>query len=142
MLSVMTPERVALARFMEDRKRWLRVSWREVAERGGTTEETLRRVRQGLVDTIIDASKSAIEAGLEWPFGTVESILANRNTIDLITAPRTRPAPDPAERVDSALRATYRRILAVRGQAVADQWLADTEELSREPRADTESDTA
>lgn len=59
---------------MEARKEDLGLTWREVANDGGTTIETLRAVRRG-TNEILPRTRKAIEAGLRWPRGYVTDIL-------------------------------------------------------------------
>lgn len=60
---------------MEARRGELRLTWDQVAARGSITAETLRQVRIG--DRPIRAlTKRAIEDALDWPTGTIDSILS------------------------------------------------------------------
>jgi hypothetical protein len=59
---------------MDERRKELRLTWNQVAQRGSTTDETLRQVRTGQ-QRIQAMTMRAVEAGLQWGKGSVESIL-------------------------------------------------------------------
>lgn len=62
---------------MDERRRFLRLTWDQVAERGSITYETLRQVRLG-TSAMRPLTKRAIEAGLDWPADLVDVILDGR----------------------------------------------------------------
>lgn len=67
--------RKQLAEAMESRRVELGITWRAVAEVGGTTVETLRTVRAGSNEPT-PLTRRAIEKGLQWPKGRVAAFLA------------------------------------------------------------------
>lgn len=75
--------RARLAEQMEERRLELRLTWREVSEAGGISYEVIRNLRNGRGTGIAPLTKRGIEAGLQWPSGTVDRVLAGE------------PAPDP-----------------------------------------------
>lgn len=66
--------RQRLARLMNTRRADLGMTWREVAERGELTTETLRQVRSGDSD-IRELTKRGIERALKWMPGSIDNIL-------------------------------------------------------------------
>ncbi|MEV2277776.1 hypothetical protein AB0I72_19530 [Nocardiopsis sp. NPDC049922] len=82
MTSEQPPERVALRRYMEERQEELGLEWTEIAEIGGTNDETLRRVRTG-VGKIQMKTRKAIEKGLQWAPGSVNTILSGGRPLRL-----------------------------------------------------------
>lgn len=67
--------RERLAEHMEDRRVELRLRWSDVAKAAGVTTETLRQVRYGN-SAIQPLTRRAIEEGLRWGRGSVQTILA------------------------------------------------------------------
>lgn len=120
--------RKRLAEAMEARRDQLGITWRQVAAAGGTTYETLRAVRQG-TNEITPPTRRAIEAGLHWPGGYVDAILADeaavvlRRMIDLVPSIRRRFGDDRA-------RAVIDRIKSLGQEADLADYVAD--ELRRQ----------
>jgi hypothetical protein len=81
---------VPLGRHMDNRRRQLGLTWREVAHAAGLTYETVRAIRfgdnqpQGLTRTQIDRA-------LRWEEGSTERFLADGTA----PAPLDRPGPEP-----------------------------------------------
>lgn len=69
-----TQERVRLDALMEERRIELGLRWRDLVERGGPTYETFRAIRHGTGE-IRPLTKRAIEASLQWAYGSVDAIL-------------------------------------------------------------------
>jgi len=77
-----TRQRARLNALMEDRRLELRMRWRDVATSAGITYETLRAVRRGGQE-IRDLTKRAIEDGLLWERGSVDTILKGGDPVPL-----------------------------------------------------------
>ena len=91
---MISPEaRGRLASLMDDRRLELRLRWRDVAEAGGISYEALRDVRNG-TGGIRRLTEHAIEAGLQWESGSVASILAGGEPVDIAPAVPAEPPPD------------------------------------------------
>ncbi len=74
--------RKRLADCMESRRLDLRLTWGQVAERGGTTTETLRQARTGST-RIMPLTRRAIEDGLGWAKGSVRAVLDGGDPVPL-----------------------------------------------------------
>lgn len=68
-------DRDRLAQAMDDRRRFLRLRWDDVAVKGSISYETLRQVRFG-TGTMRALTKRGIEEALDWNAGSVDAILA------------------------------------------------------------------
>ena len=113
-MSLTTETRQRLAGRMEERRRELRLRWRDVAAAGDIALKTLHSVRTGTAG-IAALTEAGIEAGLQWKPGSVRSIVAGGEP----EAREPEPAPrsfidadknDPEMRpfVESVLRDQYR----------------------------------
>lgn len=76
------PEREALQRAMETRQKELGITWQEVAREGGVKADTIRAARLGDAP-IQQSTRAAIERGLRWRPGSVNTILAGGSAIPL-----------------------------------------------------------
>lgn len=70
-------DRKRLAEKMDQRRAWLRLKWRRVAERAVLDESTLYRARTNKIPLSTDI-KAGIEQALEWEEGSVDAILADK----------------------------------------------------------------
>lgn len=104
--------RQRLARLMDERRRILRSTWDQVAERGSITYETIRQVRGGGAAQIRPLTKRGIEIGLAWPPGTVDEILTGRAGEEVVTdsipAPETEPRQRALARDDALIDSIWR----------------------------------
>lgn len=96
---------------MDARRLELDLEWREVAEHGGITYETLRAARRG-AGNIPTKTRRAIERGLRWAPGSVTEVLAGR-----AATPQGRVliAGDVAEARERILSATPQQLVEMRG---------------------------
>ena len=67
-----------LDRVMDERRVELRMSWRDVAQAAGISEAALRTIRRGRHDPK-DLTAAHIEDALQWPTGTLRSVLDGGN---------------------------------------------------------------
>lgn len=82
-----------LAALMDERRTKLRLTWQEVAERGGVSLRALANARTGDSE-IRPLTQAGIEAGLSWGQGSVERVLAGDDPVLLaavVSAPRAAP---------------------------------------------------
>lgn len=97
-----------LAALMDERRLELRLTWQEVAERGGVSLRAIANARTGNVE-IRPLTQAGIEAGLDWGQGTIERVLAGGEPLGHApvaplpdTGPRTFPPMSPEMERDSA----------------------------------------
>jgi hypothetical protein len=89
--------RARLAELMDERRRDLRLTWDQVAERGSITYETIRQVRSGK-SAIRALTKRGLEVGLAWAQGSVDVVINGGDPVALYSddqahvAGRTREA--------------------------------------------------
>lgn len=67
--------RERLARYMDERRQELGLTWDQVAAKGSITTETLRQIRIG-DRPIRPLTRRAIEVALDWQAGTIGRVLA------------------------------------------------------------------
>lgn len=106
-MQTMTSDRLGVA--VRLRRKQLKLTQSEVAERGGLSESTVRGVENNRLSQPHASTQRALERGLAWLPGSVEAILKGG-------APRiqeTGPSAAPAER-DTATAAGDRLALAQR----------------------------
>jgi hypothetical protein len=98
---------VRLADLMERRCVQLHLTWTQVAERGGTTTESIRQARNG--KTMRALTQYAIERGLAWQQGSMQAILNGGDPVPIDVEPRlpdnTPGLPRPGGEVAAALAA-------------------------------------
>ena len=82
-----TDDRRRLSDLMEQRRLELGLRWKQVAEAGGISYESIRAIRSGTAD-MRSLTRHGIETGLRWEAGSVERILAGGDP-----APLAEPAP-------------------------------------------------
>lgn len=83
--------RKRLADAMDERRIELGLTWREVAQRGRISPETVRAARNG-TSNIPPLTAKALEEGLAWRRGTIEALLSD----EPVAAPAAATAPNPA----------------------------------------------
>jgi hypothetical protein len=90
--------RQRLARIMDERRRFLRLTWDQVADRGSISYETIRQVRSGSQE-IRGLTKRGIEIGLGWTPGSLDRALEGGTptpTAQTETQPATRAPSHPS----------------------------------------------
>lgn len=137
---MINPEaRKRLADAMDERRIELGLTWREVAQRGRISPETVRAARNGS-SNIPPLTAKALEEGLAWRRGTIEAILSGEpvaapgattgtaTSANTTPEPQQRPVDYPADFPDHPalwdlwlddrleLRDRYVAILAIKGQ--------------------------
>lgn len=112
---------------MNARRADLDMTWKDVAEKGGLTTETLRQVRLGDSD-IRELTKRGIERALSWTQGSVDAVLAGGHPgLHSYSGPgiivRTPPAEGPTDLafVDAILNSGLR----VGDQAKLLRWVVE-----------------
>jgi hypothetical protein len=108
--------RKLLERWMNDRRRELRIKWTEVARRSEMSVQNVLRIRKGQISISEDAA-DGIETALEWEPGSVERAVRE----GIKPTPASPPAPavePPAVRVEEADRLVeaIRGVLDLRGK--------------------------
>lgn len=109
-----TSARHRLAELMEERRRYLRLRWQDVAESGHVSLKALYDARTGTAG-IASLTQRGIEIGLQWPSGTVQRILdgGEAEAGELVTGPAAgEPVPEPPSAVMSAASAAVSALLA------------------------------
>lgn len=86
------PER--LGRLVRERRRQLRLTQRQAAERGGISEQTWGVVENAKAETYADLTLSAVDIGLGWAPGSAEHVLDD---------PDYLPGPTPTIQNDRLL---------------------------------------
>ena len=102
--------RARLAGLMDERRLELRLTWQDVAERGGISLRALANARTGDAE-IRPLTQAGIEGGLQWERGSVARILAGGDPLPLGDV----PAPRSPVQVPSAAPAPRDRKLPVLG---------------------------
>ncbi|MDX8050437.1 hypothetical protein SK571_13680 [Lentzea sp. BCCO 10_0798] len=112
---------------MDARRLDLGLEWREVAEQGGISYETLRAARRG-TSNIPTKTRRAIERGLRWSPGSVTEVLAGRQPVPEGRALMTGEIAEGRERILSATPqqlVDMRSVVAdVLGKEEADEFMA------------------
>lgn len=88
-----------LAALIDQRRLDLRLTWQDVAERGGVSLRALANARTGDSE-IRQLTQAGIEAGLQWEPGSVARVLEGGDAVEVTSqhaaAPlRARPSGDP-----------------------------------------------
>jgi hypothetical protein len=114
---------------MDERRLELELDWRQVAERGGITYETLRAARRGSRN-IPAKTRRAIEQGLAWERGSVLAVLDDRAPTPVGRGPAMQPT-DVVEGRERILSATPQGLVEMRsvveevlGKEEADEFMA------------------
>ena len=81
--------RARLAALMDERRLELRLTWQDVADRGGISLRALANARTGDAE-IRPLTQAGIEGGLQWERGSVARILAGGDPVPGVTI-RCRP---------------------------------------------------
>ena len=92
-----TDSRRRLSDLMEQRRLELGLRWKQVAEAGGISYESIRAIRSGTAD-MRSLTRHGIETGLRWEAGSVERILAGGDPAPL-TEPAARHPPGRQRRL-------------------------------------------
>lgn len=79
---------------MNQRRREFRLRWRDVADRAGLSEETIRQLRKGSRDESVRATDTEprVEDALRWRRGSIQRI---RDGLDPLPLPESEPAAEP-----------------------------------------------
>ncbi|MFD9706178.1 hypothetical protein [Lentzea sp. NPDC059081] len=130
---------------MDERRLELELEWREVADRGGITYETLRAARRGKRN-IPTRTRRAIEQALDWESGSVLDVLAGRRATPLGRA-RTPAADEILEARERILAASPQELVRMRSvveevlsKDEADEFM--TRAIAMRERAGAGEDTA
>lgn len=87
------PERQRLRAEIEARQEALGEIWDEIASRGGTHAETIRRVRVG-TSPITVKTRADIERGLRWAPGSIRAVLEGGDPTPEPGSPGSKEAPE------------------------------------------------
>lgn len=126
------PERARLRALLEARQRQEDRTWQEIADAGGITYETIRRVRTGSAEISRD-TREALEDGLRWERGSIRDILQGGDPTPL---PGSPPNPTRVPRIAVEERVLNTSIGQVTQQIAQDLDADDT--LTPEEHAELE----
>jgi hypothetical protein len=120
--------RQKLAELMNESRARQGLKWNQVAERGGISVAMLRRIRRRGDTPLTLDSKAAIERGLGWPEGSIDTILSgNELEPRRPKAQVPRPSTEEIRGMSVAeLGAVATRIELAEGYTAALAWVDET----------------
>lgn len=117
--------------WMDERRGELGLTWKQVAEHTGVSDQHIYRIAGGTTNRMRTNTKKALERALRWASGSIDRIAGGGEPVPLAEPPPADTAHDVPELSDE----TRRRLAAMTWQEVKER-LAEEEELHGEDAAE------